>query len=335
MAYVALAALIIQLIWSIGPKRFGSEQVYQIAMIYRDLPAAFICGFFTGLLFRNKPDILALFLIIIVKLVDIIMVPTAVTHLHFWNGVALAFVFATCGAQLSIFMLSRSGKREPVHPARAALAGFVLIVFVLIVITLTNLYKWSHIDEYIDAGQFDKAIEICSKAIELNSKDERAYLSRGFAYFQKNNNNAAISDFTKAIQLNPNNDSPYIFRGSALDKLGRQDEAINDFTKAIQRNPNNANLYIFRGLVYARKGDDKSAIDDCNKAINIRPNDPDVYYNIACIYSLLKEEDKACEFLKKAKIKGYSDINHLINDADLINIRQTQCFKTILDKKIK
>jgi len=57
------------------------------------------------------------------------------------------------------------------------------------------------------------------------------------------------------------------------------------------------------------------------------PDDAEAHYNLACIYSILGENENACKFLKKAVATGFSDIELLKNDADLINIRENECYK--------
>ena len=47
-------------------------------------------------------------------------------------------------------------------------------------------------------------------------------------------------------------------------------------------------------------------------------------------YSILGEKENACESLKTAVARGFSDIELLKNDADLINIRENKCYKKIL-----
>ena len=90
--------------------------------------------------------------------------------------------------------------------------------------------------------------------------------------------------------------------------------------------------YFHRGFVYYRMGEYKTAINDYNRAIALKSDYPDVYYNLACVYSILKDEEKACNFLSSAIKKGFSDISYMRQDPDLFNIRQKECFKRLLHK---
>jgi len=54
------------------------------------------------------------------------------------------------------------------------------------------------------------------------------------------------------------------------------------------------------------------------------PNDKIAYYNLACCESLLGNVESALTYLKKAIELGWRDVNHMMIDADLTNVK-TQC----------
>lgn len=51
------------------------------------------------------------------------------------------------------------------------------------------------------------------------------------------------------------------------------------------------------------------------------------YYNLACYYALKRKKKKALAFLKKAVEHGYSNGQHMLEDADLASIRGKKSFK--------
>jgi len=53
-------------------------------------------------------------------------------------------------------------------------------------------------------------------------------------------------------------------------------------------------------------------------------------YNIACCEALLGNSKEALEWLQKAVTAGYTDVNHIENDADLVSVRNLDGFKTII-----
>jgi tetratricopeptide (TPR) repeat protein len=55
-----------------------------------------------------------------------------------------------------------------------------------------------------------------------------------------------------------------------------------------------------------------------------------IYYNISCIYSLLKEIEKAIQYLDKAIYTGYENIEWIQKDSDFDNIRKTEYYTRLV-----
>jgi tetratricopeptide (TPR) repeat protein len=83
----------------------------------------------------------------------------------------------------------------------------------------------------------------------------------------------AIADCTEALRLSAYENRVYVFRATAYWNKGDIDRAIADFTEAIRRKPPDVDrLYCLRGQAYQQKGDFTAAVADDNKAIQISPN---------------------------------------------------------------
>jgi tetratricopeptide (TPR) repeat protein len=72
-------------------------------------------------------------------------------------------------------------------------------------------------DEAIDRDEYDKAIELCSRALkseQLSTYDRAiAHLDRGVAYDEKGQTDRAIQDYDEAIRLEPTLSYAYNNRG--------------------------------------------------------------------------------------------------------------------------
>ena len=101
-------------------------------------------------------------------------------------------------------------------------------------------------------GDYIKAVEFYSKAIECNPEFVQAFFNRAFAYDKLNETAKAIEDYKKVTELQPNNAYAFYNRGIALDKICCFDEAIDCFTKAINLLPNKADFYYNRGVAYKK-----------------------------------------------------------------------------------
>ena len=127
--------------------------------------------------------------------------------------------------------------------------------------------------------KIDMAIDVYSRAIELNPNHAASYSNRGAAYQIKRDFDCAIEDYNKAIALDPDYAQAYSNRGNAHFKKGGIDKAIADCNKAIELDPELAQAYYNRGVAYQTKGDFDRAIEDYNKAIKIDPELTQAYHN--------------------------------------------------------
>jgi len=64
----------------------------------------------------------------------------------------------------------------------------------------------------------------------------------------------------------------------------------------------------------------------------LQPDNPIPFYNVACSESLMGNIEIALEYLEKAIHLGYNDLEHMLKDEDLVNIRHTDQFKMFCDR---
>jgi tetratricopeptide (TPR) repeat protein len=88
-----------------------------------------------------------------------------------------------------------------------------------------------------------KSQDAIAKAIELDSKNAAAYVSRGVGNYYVPSSlgggiDLAIRDFQKAIELNPKSDEAYLWLGLAMRKSNRNAEARKAFARSLELNPN-------------------------------------------------------------------------------------------------
>jgi tetratricopeptide (TPR) repeat protein len=152
--------------------------------------------------------------------------------------------------------------------------------------------------------QFDEAINILNKVIELNPNDASAYVLRGDAYRWKKQYDMTIKDLSEAIRLNPNDAKSYYIRGMAYHGRKEYKEAISDYTDVIRLEPKSAHAYINRGHIYRDREKYKEAIEDFTAAINLDPNRADYYVDRGRAHKRLKEDGPAyCDFRIALKIE--------------------------------
>ena len=147
---------------------------------------------------------------------------------------------------------------------------------------------------------FEKARMSYNRAIELNPEYEEAYNNRGIISYKSKRFTEAMKDFNRAIELNLNNARAYYNRGNVYFKLKRFNEAMKDFNRAIELNLSNAEVYNNRGLIYYELEKFDEAMKDFNRAIELNPESAEVYNNRGLIYYELEKFNEAMKDFNRA-----------------------------------
>lgn len=166
-----------------------------------------------------------------------------------------------------------------------------------------QMTAWDHRrqgDRYYASGQYEKAVESYSAAIDMQPNNAYFYNDRGCAYGNLKEGGKAISDFDKAVKLDPEYALAYSNRGYAYNGLGEYSKAISDFDKALELNPKFAYAYNNRGYAYSCLGEYDKAIPDFEKAIELDPKQANPYKHYGCLCKKRGDFDKALELLTKA-----------------------------------
>ncbi|MCR4317422.1 MAG: tetratricopeptide repeat protein [Planctomycetes bacterium] len=128
-------------------------------------------------------------------------------------------------------------------------------------------------------GDLVRAIEDCTKAIEIDPENAGAYNNRGVARGDQGDLKGAIEDYTRAIEIDPENAVAYNNRGVARSEQGDLKDAIEDYTSAIKIDPKKAAAYYNRGNARVEQGDLVRAIEDYTRAIEFDPKFASAYFN--------------------------------------------------------
>ena len=123
--------------------------------------------------------------------------------------------------------------------------------------------------EYYLKGQ--RAMKHILSAFQVTCHPFRsdAYNSRGTAYAELGNIQAAIKDFNQTIKIDPKSVDAYYNRGLANFKQGNHKLALADFSSAIKINPNLADAYGNRGLAEYALGNKRNAVTDLQQAASL------------------------------------------------------------------
>lgn len=130
--------------------------------------------------------------------------------------------------------------------------------------------------EKINIGEFEKAIELIEKSIELNNNWDISYFFRAVANQALQNFDEAILDYTKALKINPKMTDAYYNRAKIL--LEKKDENIDidkiieDLNKALELDENFIDALFAMAAAKKKKGEYKSALEYLEKLLKIQPD---------------------------------------------------------------
>jgi len=111
------------------------------------------------------------------------------------------------------------------------------------------------------------------EASELDIEKDNDFRDSANAAFSEGNYEKALEDITKAIELNPGSSIFHAKRANILIKMSKLSAAIRDCSAAIQMNPDSAQGYKYRGRAHRLLGDWINAHDDLATACKLDYDD--------------------------------------------------------------
>ncbi len=117
---------------------------------------------------------------------------------------------------------------------------------------------------------FQGAIVIFSRVIEMDPDAVKAYQARAIANLRLDNRQEALEDIDMAIQKEPSNPRLHYHKGAILMQFDQLDEAIEALSHAITLAPDYAPAYLLRSQVFEKLGEEEAAAADFSQSLNLR-----------------------------------------------------------------
>jgi tetratricopeptide (TPR) repeat protein len=128
----------------------------------------------------------------------------------------------------------------------------------------------------------------------------RALIGRGFAQIVQGDRASAMADFDESIRLAPTA-TAHSYRGALRIDREEFDAAVSDFDRAIELEPRNAEYHRLRGYAHSQRKDHARAIADKTAVIELSPRPSASNYVVRAIeYERAGEIDKAIADYRKA-----------------------------------
>ena len=107
--------------------------------------------------------------------------------------------------------------------------------------------------------QWDKAIQLYSKALSSDPNYTAAYVGLAGDYYEKGIYQQEVSNYEKAVASDPTNIDAWDYLGTAYEDVGEFDKAIEAYNRALSINPSHKDALHDLSLVYIATGNTKKA----------------------------------------------------------------------------
>jgi TolB-like protein len=179
-------------------------------------------------------------------------------------------------------------------------------------------------NDYMSKSEWSLALDMYSKAIQLDSLFALAYAKRIevhlYFYWEKldgweGHDLKANEDIKKGNQLNPELPEVKFAKAISYYRLDRDyDNALKIIKELKAEAPNMAELYTYSAYILRRQGKWEESISESKIGIKLDPLNADIINDLAVTYFLLHQYDKAIECARQglSLIPDYKDFNNQI-----------------------
>ena len=107
---------------------------------------------------------------------------------------------------------------------------------------------------------------------------------------------------------------------------------IQFFEGVLRRNPRDTDVIEILGGLYTKEGRIDDGLKMDRRLVRLLPDNATAHYNLACSLALKKRKAEAMRSLERAVELGYSDVDWLLQDPDLEDLKQYPAFKALVSK---
>jgi tetratricopeptide (TPR) repeat protein len=174
-------------------------------------------------------------------------------------------------------------------------------------------------------GEHDRAITEFTRALEQealnNNTQDYSYLfdARGISFCEKGDFDRAINDYSAAIDRAPFQVQYYLNRAEAYREKKQYDLALQDYATAAAVEPRGTRIPIQRSYVLHLQGKQAEAIAALNEVVWLNQKDVEILNNYAVTFSRIKEFDLAISNIDTAIRLQPENTELLLNRATFWN----------------
>ncbi len=147
---------------------------------------------------------------------------------------------------------------------------------------------------------YDRAVNLFTRAIQLDPRNAEIYHNRGMAYAYLRRWREAIDDFTRALQYEPH-PSSYEQRGNVYGSMGDKRAARQDWEHALRMDARRVLPLLNLGWLAFEERNLNEALDYLNRALQVEPTMAQAYLHRAKVYYEMGDQARTFSDLQHAK----------------------------------
>lgn len=189
---------------------------------------------------------------------------------------------------------------------------------------------------YLSVGNYEKALEYLSKALEMKPNYAPAWTLKARVYDRMGEYDLALEAAKKALEFNINKEDLWLTLGNALSRLGRYEEEIECYDRALSLNEKFPEAWNNKGIALYNMKRYEEAIDCYDRALKLDPNNEKTYNNKGVALKALGKDSEALECYDKALSIRSKFMDAWVNKALLLqklgaHEDALSCFDSILE----
>ncbi|MHC4400079.1 MAG: tetratricopeptide repeat protein [Planctomycetota bacterium] len=187
-------------------------------------------------------------------------------------------------------------------PSLLGMAGWVIIAG-LVLSVLFHDWSTRHISRgsaALSVGDFPRALQAFSRAIEADPEDPSRYCWRAAAYQGQHDFEAARRDYATAIELDCRFAPAWIGRANLALAGHEFDRAVDDATVALCVAPAESSALMIRAYACCAAGNIEAALEDLSEVVRIAPEAGTAYFARATVHLAAEDFEAAQEDFDRA-----------------------------------
>ena len=154
--------------------------------------------------------------------------------------------------------------------------------------------------DFIRTRQFNDAIEVLRKAIQVQPNLAVAHVQLGIALLGANQRDEAMSEVKRAIELDPNDARAYVAQGNIDSSMRRYDEAIAAYKQAVNLDSNYLNAYMNLGMAYGTTQRFADSAEAFQQALRLDPNNASALNGLGIAQFRTGQREEGIQSVKQA-----------------------------------